>query len=227
MPGANAHRPRTSHRDDDRCVDLVLVGHVGWATNANAQRHRRFPGRIRLRGRASPRPPLLARAYRPGRPGRPGPQISTALRRSRPRPHRAGGPARRPRPGSASPATATEHAGLPVRTGSGGRPPASAPFPEPYFRARHVHLGTMPPGQQLTWLKFLRDHGFRAPISVDTFEHFVRTEPSASREACDLADLIFINEAEYRGLYRENEIPKAPTILQARTSRRGLTWRTA
>ena len=49
---------------------------------------------------------------------------------------------------------------------------------------------------------------------MDTFEHFVRTEPFASREACDLADLIFINEAEYRGLYRENEIPKAPTILK-------------
>jgi sugar/nucleoside kinase (ribokinase family) len=87
-------------------------------------------------------------------------------------------------------------------------------FPEPYLQARHVHLGTMPPGQQIAWLDFLHNRGFRAPISVDTFEYFVRTQQNASREACDLADLIFINEAEYRGLYRDNDAPKAPTILK-------------
>jgi sugar/nucleoside kinase (ribokinase family) len=87
-------------------------------------------------------------------------------------------------------------------------------FPAAYFQARHVHLGTMPPAQQIAWLTFLRDHGLRAPVSVDTFEHFVTTQPDASREACDLADLIFINEAEYAGLYRDSESPKAPTILK-------------
>ena len=37
---------------------------------------------------------------------------------------------------------------------------------------------------------------------MDMFEHFVSTEPDACRKACDLADLIFLNQAEYNGLYR-------------------------
>lgn len=90
--------------------------------------------------------------------------------------------------------------------------PRFGTFPAAYFQARHVHLGTMPPAQQIAWLAFLRDHGLRAPVSVDTFEHFVTTETDASREACDLADLIFINDAEYAGLYRDHESPKAPMI---------------
>jgi sugar/nucleoside kinase (ribokinase family) len=87
-------------------------------------------------------------------------------------------------------------------------------FPDPYLNAAHAHLGTMPPRQQLAWLGFLRDHGFQAPISVDAFEYFVTTERRTSREVCDLADLIFINEAEYQGLYHENEIPKPPMVLK-------------
>src|ERR1700751_507722 len=38
-------------------------------------------------------------------------------------------------------------------------------FPASYFRARHVHLGTAPPRQQLAWLDFLRNRGCRAQIS--------------------------------------------------------------
>jgi sugar/nucleoside kinase (ribokinase family) len=87
-------------------------------------------------------------------------------------------------------------------------------FPASYLGAKYVHLGTAPPDQQLTWLRFLRDKGCSAQISVDMFEHFVSTEPDACREASDLADMIFLNQAEYNGLYNENHWPKAPTILK-------------
>ena len=87
-------------------------------------------------------------------------------------------------------------------------------FSASYFGAAHVHLGTAPPQQQLTWLKFLRESGRGPVISVDTFERFVITEPEASRETCDLADLIFINEHESRILYGEGTHPKAPAIVK-------------
>jgi sugar/nucleoside kinase (ribokinase family) len=87
-------------------------------------------------------------------------------------------------------------------------------FPESYLRADHVHLGTAPPLQQLAWLRFLRDSGSAARISVDMFEHFVATEPSASRQACDLADLLFMNETEYQGLYGADTYPKSPVVLK-------------
>jgi sugar/nucleoside kinase (ribokinase family) len=87
-------------------------------------------------------------------------------------------------------------------------------FPESYFRARYVHLGTAPPRQQLAWQKFLRDKGCRAQVSVDMFEPFVATEPGTCREICDHADLIFLNEAEYRDLYGTRPRLSAPTILK-------------
>jgi sugar/nucleoside kinase (ribokinase family) len=87
-------------------------------------------------------------------------------------------------------------------------------FPASYFRARYVHLGTAPPRQQLAWLGFLRDRGCRAEISVDMFEPFVTAEPGTCRKVCDRADLIFLNEAEYRGLYRGRPRPSAPTLLK-------------
>jgi sugar/nucleoside kinase (ribokinase family) len=87
-------------------------------------------------------------------------------------------------------------------------------FPEPYLHAKHVHLGTMPPPQQLTWLKFLRDTGSTAKISVDMFEHFVEHENAACRAACDLADLLFMNQVEYSGLYGTDSYPKSPVVLK-------------
>jgi sugar/nucleoside kinase (ribokinase family) len=87
-------------------------------------------------------------------------------------------------------------------------------FPASYFRARYVHLGTAPPRQQLAWLEFLRDNRCRAQVSVDMFEPFVTTEPDACRELCDRADLIFLNEAEHQGLYGGRSRPSAPTILK-------------
>ena len=210
MPGPDGYRRSPGHRDDTAPIGLVLVGHVGWATNENAHgtgvslggsgyaaayaASTLLGGRVglaaqigqdlNLHGLHALGPDLAGLAILPG--------ASARFHISRP-----GGETR------------VFESELGVAAS-----PRFGTFPEPYFRAGHVHLGTMPPGQQLGWLKFLRDHGFQAPISVDTFEHFVAAQPAASREVCDLADLIFINEAEYRGLYRDHEIPKAPTILK-------------
>lgn len=87
-------------------------------------------------------------------------------------------------------------------------------FPATYFQAEYVHVATAPPRQQLAWLKFLRDKGCHALVSVDVFEHFIAEEPRASREACELADLVFMNEHEHAALYGRKSFPKAPTILK-------------
>jgi sugar/nucleoside kinase (ribokinase family) len=87
-------------------------------------------------------------------------------------------------------------------------------FPASYFRARYVHLGTAPPRQQLAWLDFLRDRGCRAQISADMFEPFVAAEPGLCRQICDRADLIFLNEAEYQDLFHGRAHPSVPAILK-------------
>ena len=87
-------------------------------------------------------------------------------------------------------------------------------FPASYFEASHVHLGTAPPRQQLAWLDFIRDKGCRARISVDMFEPFVAAEPDACRSMCDRADLVFLNEAEFRGIYAGKSQPRKPVILK-------------
>ena len=92
--------------------------------------------------------------------------------------------------------------------------PSFGLFPASYLRAKYVHLGSAPPQQQLAWLKFLRDQGCRAEVSVDMFEPFVAAEPDTCRKVCDGADLIFLNEAEYRGLYEGRPDSPAPTILK-------------
>ena len=90
--------------------------------------------------------------------------------------------------------------------------PGFGAFPASYLRAGHVHLGTAPPRQQLAWLEFLRAEGCRAQVSVDMFEPFVAAEPDACRDACARADLIFLNAAEYRGLYDGRAHPPVPVI---------------
>jgi len=89
-------------------------------------------------------------------------------------------------------------------------------FPARYLDADYIHLGTAPPDQQLTWLEYLRERGCRAHISADMFEHYVATYPTASREVCDSVDLIFMNQAEYDGLYGDAQlpVPKAPLIVK-------------
>jgi sugar/nucleoside kinase (ribokinase family) len=92
--------------------------------------------------------------------------------------------------------------------------PGLESFPAGYFQARYVHLGTAPPRQQQAWLRFLRDQNCRAQISVDMFEPFVAAEPDICRQICDSADLIFLNQAEYRALYQDGRHPPAPTLLK-------------
>jgi sugar/nucleoside kinase (ribokinase family) len=91
-------------------------------------------------------------------------------------------------------------------------------FPVSYLGARYVHLGTAPPRQQLAWLDFLRDKGCRAGISADMFEPFVAAEPDVCRSICERADLIFLNDAEFMGLYGGSASRparlSAPTILK-------------
>ena len=87
-------------------------------------------------------------------------------------------------------------------------------YPASYFHARYVHLGTAPPGQQLAWLKYLRDKGCHAQVSVDMFEPFVAAEPGACHEVCDRADLIFLNEAEHWDLYGGRADPPTPAVLK-------------
>jgi sugar/nucleoside kinase (ribokinase family) len=93
-------------------------------------------------------------------------------------------------------------------------------FPPRYLNASHIHLGTAPPDQQLTWLEYLRDRDCRAQISADMFEHYVATYPTASREVGDSVDLIFMNQAEYDGLYGDAQlpVPKAPLIVKRGSS---------
>jgi sugar/nucleoside kinase (ribokinase family) len=88
-------------------------------------------------------------------------------------------------------------------------------FPLVYLHAEYIHLGTAPPQQQLAWLEFLSEHGCTAQVSADMFEHYVDRSPDASRKVCDTADLVFMNEAEYAGLYGLGEYTgKAPLILK-------------
>jgi sugar/nucleoside kinase (ribokinase family) len=90
--------------------------------------------------------------------------------------------------------------------------PSFESFPVSYRQAPFVHLGSAPPNQQLAWLEFLPAKGCRARTSVDMFEPFVAAEPQACREICARADLIFLNEAEYRGLYDGRPHPPVPVI---------------
>jgi len=89
-------------------------------------------------------------------------------------------------------------------------------FPARYLDADYIHLGTAPPDQQLTWLEYLHESGCRAQLSADMFEHYATSYPTASREVCDGVDLIFMNQAEYDGLYGDAQlpVPKAPLIVK-------------
>jgi sugar/nucleoside kinase (ribokinase family) len=87
-------------------------------------------------------------------------------------------------------------------------------FPASYLHAKYVHLGTAPPRQQLAWLSFLRGLGCRAQISVDMFEPFVNEESDICHQICGQANLIFLNEVEYRSLYNKRSRLPAPTILK-------------
>lgn len=89
-------------------------------------------------------------------------------------------------------------------------------FPVRYLDAPHIHLGTAPPEQQLAWLQYLGEQGCAAQVSADMFEHYVTANPCAARDVCDNVDLIFMNQAEYDGLFGDAQlpVPKAPIVLK-------------
>jgi len=200
-------RPRSR-----RPPDLVLIGHVGWATNSTASGTRSSLG-------GSGYAAAFAAAMVAGDRALVGlvAQVGQDLDLQGLRHLGLSLDGLAVLPGASARFYITDHPGgtrsFRSELGVAASPRFDA-FPDLYLQAAHAHLGTMPPEQQLAWLGFLRDNGFQAPISVDAFEYFVTTEPSASREVCDLADLIFINEAEYQGLYHDNDIPKPPVVLK-------------
>jgi sugar/nucleoside kinase (ribokinase family) len=71
-------------------------------------------------------------------------------------------------------------------------------FPRHYADARHVHLATAPPEEQLAWILWLRRNVAGSTVSVDMFEAFASSQRAQSRQACLLADVVFLNDDEAR-----------------------------
>lgn len=199
-----------AHQDGPQCpADVVLIGHVGFATDLTAH------GTVTYAGGSGFATAFAAAALLDGvgLVAQVGEDFDLGLLRRLP--IDMAGVAVLPG------ATATffidqlSDGGLSFRSDLGvAAEPSFDLFPASYVRARFVHLATAPPQQQLAWLKFLRDKGCRAQVSADMFEPFVAAEPGACREICDRADLIFLNEAEYRGLYHGRAHPSAPMVLK-------------
>jgi sugar/nucleoside kinase (ribokinase family) len=212
MPGLEAQRPEPGRQSEAGPPDLVLIGHVGWATNRTASGTKASLGGSGYAAAFAAAVVVGDRAL-VGLVAQVGQDLD--LQGLRHLGLNLDGLAVLPGASAKFYITDNTDGTRSFRSELGvAATPRFDTFPNSYFHAAHAHLGTMPPGQQLAWLGFLRDNGFQAPISADAFEYFVTTEPNASREVCDLADLIFINEAEYKGLYHENEIPKPPMVLK-------------
>jgi sugar/nucleoside kinase (ribokinase family) len=199
-----------AHRDGPACgVDLVLIGHVGSATDRTPN------GTATYIGGSGFALAFAASALLDGGVGlvaQVGGDFDLGILRFLP--VDMAGVAVLPGASAAFFIDQSRDGSLSFRSALGvAAEPSFDMFPAAYLRARYVHLGTAPPHQQLAWLKFLRDKGCRAQISVDMFEPFVAAEPGACRQICDRADLIFLNEAECRGLY-QGRLPPAPTILK-------------
>jgi sugar/nucleoside kinase (ribokinase family) len=86
-------------------------------------------------------------------------------------------------------------------------------FPSAYGMARHVHLATAPPEQQLAWMRHLRRIVPHATISVDMFEHFAEHDGALCVEVCQGADLVFMNGHEQRLLFGHG-YPRAPAVVK-------------
>jgi sugar/nucleoside kinase (ribokinase family) len=191
-------------------VDLVLVGHVGSATDRTPRGTATYTGGSGF-AVAFAASALLGRSV--GLVARVGEDFDLASLRLLPIDTQ--GVAVRPGASARFVIDQSRDGRLAFRSDLGvAAEPGFGSFPASYLGARHVHLGTAPPRQQLAWLDFLRDKGCRAQISVDMFEPFVAAEPDPCRRICDRADLIFLNEAEYEGLYRGRPEPSAPTLLK-------------
>jgi ribokinase len=87
-------------------------------------------------------------------------------------------------------------------------------FPADYADTLHVHLATAPPPQQLAWLRRIHQLSPRPAVSVDCFEQYARDHPATSRQVCEAADLVFMNEEEYEILGGEAWDLSVPLILK-------------
>jgi ribokinase len=91
--------------------------------------------------------------------------------------------------------------------------PAIAAFPRAYCTAGHLHIATMPPAEQLQWLRTARAIS-RCAVSVDMFEPMAARYPDQSRELCYAADLVFMNEQEQRLLFARHPMPTRGIVLK-------------
>ncbi|HEV2403528.1 MAG TPA: carbohydrate kinase family protein [Candidatus Saccharimonadales bacterium] len=90
----------------------------------------------------------------------------------------------------------------------------TATLPRTYFRADHFHLGTMPLKQQVEWLRKIRTVSSNASVSVDMFETTASANPELARSLCSLADLIFLNTVELGLLFDTYSLPTCPMIVK-------------
>ena len=200
-----------AHRSGPACgVDLVLIGHVGSATDRTPNGTRTYTGGSGF-AVAFAASALLARGV--GLVAQVGQDFDLASLRLLAIDMQ--GVAVRPGASATFFIDQSRDGRLRFRSDLGvAAEPGFDAFPASYLGARYVHLGTAPPRQQLAWLEFLRRKGGQAQISVDMFEPFVAAEPGTCRQICDRADLIFLNEAEYEGLYRGRPQPTGPTLVK-------------
>ncbi|MGP3964956.1 carbohydrate kinase family protein [Nonomuraea sp. 3N208] len=87
-------------------------------------------------------------------------------------------------------------------------------FPMEYRNARHAHICTAPPSQQLQWLEFLRGLPGRRTISVDAFELYAKTDPERSRVVVAESDLAFMNDEERQILFGAGPLPDVPIVVK-------------
>lgn len=72
-------------------------------------------------------------------------------------------------------------------------------FPNIYLNTKTIFLPTSPPLKQLEFAKFLkRKIKNKTSLAVDTIEHYIKSYPKAVATIFSLADIIFLNEEEYK-----------------------------
>jgi ribokinase len=119
-------------------------------------------------------------------------------------------------PGKAPHLTITQHTptdrSFASELGVAARPLVDA-FPDEYAETRHLHIATMPVGEQALWLEVARRRS-RCTVSVDMFELTAVESPDAARELCYRADLVFMNQQECRLLFTDHPLPRGELVLK-------------
>lgn len=70
-------------------------------------------------------------------------------------------------------------------------------FPSEYSNSRYLHLATSHPSKYLEWIAWMHQGGIRGLISVDAFELYASILTQQTIDAILLADMVFLNDAEY------------------------------